>query len=404
MVVLVSCAFAGDAMKCPTCGSLRAKRNGGDKSGPRGWCPDHSGSFRIDDATQARFATEANLARQGIAPTLIHPDPAPAGFVVNGVSSLVRPDGSIAGQWIKMGADRALQQSLMEAAVAAMRETIPHEEPRIRHVLRADDPALLNLFVLTDYHLGMLAWAEECGEDWDLRIAEDLLVAWFQVAIRLAPAARKAVFAQLGDFLHWDGFDAVTPAHHHILDADTRFQKLVRCGIRVRRRIIAMLLDKYPEVVSLEAEGNHDPASSVHTREWMAELYRDEPRIEVITSPDPYYCIEHGLTSLFFHHGHKRGPSPEIVLVLAAKFREILGRTKHSFLHMGHLHHTKVLENPIMEVEQHRTLAAKDAFASRGGWMSGRSANVITYHAELGEVSRLRISPDMVAARRERLV
>jgi hypothetical protein len=393
-------------MKCPVCGSPRAKRNGGEKNRPypRGYCPDHRGTFNITGELEAQFVTAASLARQGISdPQIIHPDPAPAGFVVNGISSLVRPDGSIAGQWIKMGADRELQASLLQAAVDAMRETIPHTEPRTRTLLRADDPALLNLFVITDYHLGMLAWAEECGEDWDLRIAEDLLVSWFEVAIRMAPAAGKAVFAQLGDFLHWDGFDAVTPAHKHILDADTRFQKLVRCGIRVRRRIIAMLLDKYPVVELLEAEGNHDPASSVHTREWLAELYRDEPRIKVITSPDPYYCIEHGQTSLFFHHGHKRGMS-DIVLVFAAKFREVLGRTKHSFAHMGHLHHTKMLENPIMEIEQHRTLACKDAFASRGGWMSGRSANVITYHADFGEYSRLRISPSMVAARRERLV
>ncbi|HAT4910165.1 TPA: hypothetical protein I9675_004527 [Salmonella enterica subsp. enterica serovar Typhimurium] len=41
-------------------------------------------------------------------------------------------------------------------------------------------------------------------------------------------------------------------------------------------------------------------------------------------------------------------------------------------------------------------LAAKDAYASRGGWMSWRSANVITYSSEYGEVGRLTISPEML--------
>jgi hypothetical protein len=50
-----------------------------------------------------------------------------------------------------------------------------------------------------------------------------------------------------------------------------------------------------------------------------------------------------------------------------------------------------------MQIEQHRTLAPKDAYASSGGWMSGRDAKVITYHKERGEVSRLTISPEMVA-------
>lgn len=390
-------------MKCPLCGSPRAKRNGGGKRGLRGWCHDGQHSFFITDAAQERLLTDASMAAQGIAPQLLHPDPAPAGFVVSGISSYVKPNGETTGQWIKLRPDEQLRQAAMEAALAALAESIPAFEPRLRTCLRPDDPKLLNLYVLTDFHLGMLAWGEECGEDWDLQIAEDLLVAWFSVAIRLAPAAGRAVFAQLGDFLHWDGFDAVTPQHRHLLDADTRFPKLVRCAIRVIRRITGMLLDKYPEVILLMAEGNHDPAGSVWLRETLDELYRDEPRVTVITNPDPYYAVEHGQVSLFFHHGHKRSMS-DIVLVFAAKFRELLGRTKFSYAHMGHLHHTKVDENPIMEVEQHRTLATKDAYASRGGWMSGRSANVISYHADLGEVSRLRISPEMVCARRDEQV
>jgi len=51
-----------------------------------------------------------------------------------------------------------------------------------------------------------------------------------------------------------------------------------------------------------------------------------------------------------------------------------------------------------MIVEQHRTLAANDAYASRGGWLSGRSASVITYSKKFGEVSRLTISPEMLGA------
>ena len=49
-----------------------------------------------------------------------------------------------------------------------------------------------------------------------------------------------------------------------------------------------------------------------------------------------------------------------------------------------------------MIIEQHRTLAAKDAYASRGGWSSGRDSKVITYHKEFGEVGRLTINIDML--------
>jgi hypothetical protein len=117
--------------------------------------------------------------------------------------------------------------------------------------------------------------------------------------------------------------------------------------------------------------------------------------VTVDTSPDPYYCVEHGLTSLFFHHGHKRRPQ-EIDDVFAAKFRDVFGRTKYSYAHMGHLHHAALKESPLMVVEQHRTLAAADAYASRGGWLSGRDAPVITYSKQYGQVGRVVLSPKAV--------
>jgi hypothetical protein len=74
----------------------------------------------------------------------------------------------------------------------------------------------------------------------------------------------------------------------------------------------------------------------------------------------------------------------------------MFGRTKYAYAHTGHLHSIDVKENNLMIVEQHRTLAAPDAYAARGGWISGRDAKVITYHKEFGEVSRITINSDML--------
>ena len=85
--------------------------------------------------------------------------------------------------------------------------------------------------------------------------------------------------------------------------------------------------------------------------------------------------------------------------VFAAKFREVFGRTRHSYGHMGHLHTSEVRESPLMIVERHRTLAAKDAYASRHGYVAGRSASAITYHREYGDVGRVVIPPERVMRR-----
>lgn len=336
------------------------------------------------------------LARKGWSPKHGWTHTVPDGFKVKGVSSLYGRNGQLVGQWVKSSEDAERQRALFESMAAGFSDQIPRQAPLLAPESANAD--LLNLYVLTDYHLGMLAWGEETGADWDIQIAEDLMVKWFAAAIAMSPNATTGVFAQLGDFMHWDGMDAVTPASKHLLDADTRFQKLVRVAIRVIRRVIDLLLRKHDRVVVLMAEGNHDTASSIWLREWLHALYENEPRVEVERRPDPYYCIEFGANALFFHHGHKRKPQA-VDTVFAAKFREIFGRTKFAYAHLGHLHSVDVKETNLMLVEQHRTLAAPDAYASRGGWMSGRDAKVITYHREFGRYGEVVLSSKLVERR-----
>lgn len=330
----------------------------------------------------------AALRKRGYSPKHDLTKLVPDGFKVKGASTLYDRDGKVLQQWVKSTEDADAMAKMLEAAFAGFADSLPRS-PRIA-LPKNTLSDLVNCYVVTDYHMGMLSWGEETGADWDLKIAEDLIVAWFAEAIRQSPNAESGIFAQLGDFLHWDGMDAVTPAHRNLLDADTRFQKLVRAAIRCVRRIINMLLEKHQHVHVLMAEGNHDPASSIWLREWMAAIYENEPRITVDVSPDPYYCYEHGKTSLFFHHGHKRRPG-DIDDVFASKFRAVFGRTEFSYAHMGHMHHVDVKETNLMIVEQHRTLAAPDAYASRGGWMSGRDAKVITYSKKYGEAGRVTV-------------
>ena len=333
-----------------------------------------------------------NAAKQGYSPDHDMVHTVPNGYKVKGTSTLYK-DGEPVIQWVKSDIDNQRQLELMREAIEAFNEEIKPEPLTKKPEPKKSE--LANLYVITDYHAGMLAWHEETGADWDLQIAEDTLVKWFAQAIKQSPQADVAVFAQLGDFLHFDSLEAVTPASRHILDADTRFQKLVRTVIRVIRRVVRMLLEKYPSVHIKWCDANHDPASSAWMREFLMALYDKEPRIEVDNSADTYYCFEWGKTALFFHHGHKRKVA-NVDTVFAAKFREVFGRTEHAYAHMGHYHSIDIKETNLMLVTQHRTLAAPDAYASRGGWMSGREAQVITYHKEYGQVGSQTISYKMI--------
>ena len=337
---------------------------------------------------------KAKLAKKGVGHGRDVSHLVPDGYKIKGTSSLVDEFGNTKLQWVKTDTDAERQVELMKAVIEGMKSEITPVVP-VKAVRTKRDDKLLNLYTVSDFHLGMLAWADESGDDWDMKIAEDLFSRWFDAAFQKAPDAGTGVINLLGDFAHFDSLDAVTPESRHVLDADTRYQKLVRYMIRMVRRVVGMALVKHKNVRLLIVQGNHDESGMIWLAEMFSTLYDNEPRVFVDTSPDVYKMVQHGKTTLFFHHGHK-ARFDAIEPVMIAKFRKAFGESVYSYAHVGHLHHQKIVESRNMIVEQHRTLAAKDAYASRGGWMSGRSANVITYSAEYGEVARLTISPEML--------
>ncbi|RWO20638.1 oxidoreductase [Mesorhizobium sp.] len=302
-------------------------------------------------------------------------------------------DGRIIQDWLRVEPDKVAQQEAMRAAVDALKEDLPRLPALAGPSHVRDD--LLNQFVVTDNHFGMLSWREETGADYDLRIAEQLLLDWFAAAIAQAPDAHTAILAQLGDLMHHDALESVTPAHRHVLDADSRLQKVIRVVIRTIRRIIDMLLQSHQHVHVVMASGNHDPASSAWLREMLATMYEDEPRISVDNSPSLYYSYEWGQTGLYYHHMHKRGVK-DIDRTFAGMFREMFGRCRYNYGHGGHRHSDEVVETALMIVERHQTLAAPDAHSAGGGWLSGRSAKRVTYSKHFGEVGRDVLRPEMV--------
>ena len=343
---------------------------------------------------------KSKAARQGHSPDHDMTHTVPEGFKIKGISTLYNADGMPTSQWVKSQIDAEKQLEMMREVVASMSEDIKPESPVTSPNINADE--LLNCFVITDYHMGMLADKDEVNAsgqtgngDWDLEIAEDTLVNWFAEAIRISPEADTAIYAQLGDFAHYD-YEPLTQASKHLLDSDSRNFKIVRATIRVTRQVIRMLLEKHNHVHVKWCDANHDPFSAIWMRELLIALYENEPRVVVDNTADTYYAYEFGKTALFFHHGHKRKVA-NVDTVFAAKYREVFGRTEHAYAHMGHYHSVDKKETNLMVVEQHRTLASADAYSSRGGWLSGREANVITYHKEYGQVAYNTISYKMIA-------
>jgi hypothetical protein len=336
-----------------------------------------------------------SAAKAGWSPEHDYTHPVPEGFIAKGVSTLYDSEGSVKSQWVKSTADEAQQKRFQDAAFAAMAKELPKAKPV---KLGADvNEQLCNVYTLTDLHIGMLAWERETGGKWDLEEVARVVTGAWQQAINMSPKAETCVISLLGDYLHFDGMEAVTPASGHILDTDSRFPKVVGAAVNLLRSIVTSALENHEKVHLLIAEGNHDPASSVWLRTMFQALYEDEARLTVDDTVSPYYAYEHGDVMLGFHHGHKingKGGAGRLAQYFAST--PAWQGKKHRYISTGHLHHENLAELPGCFVVQHATLSAKDAYASRGGYAGTRSMSSSTYHKKYGKVSEVKVTPEMI--------
>jgi hypothetical protein len=349
--------------------------------------------MNIGGASETYLAVKRKAAKFGYSPEHDFTRPVPDGYVAKGVSTYYNAEGKPAGQWVKASLSH-------EALVDAMREAVEGFKDEIPPVVSIVAPAaseehLCNLYTFTDYHLGMLAWHKEGGSDWNISIAERTIIAALQQMIEQSPKAHTAVINIQGDFLHTDGKTPVTPASKHVLDADSRFPKIRRAAIRIIRSLVTMSLLRHQEVHLIIAEGNHDEESAGWLADLFAVHYEDEPRVTVNDSVLPFYVLEWGNTMLGIHHGHKV-KNESLPLLFAAQFPQEWGRTTRREIHCGHRHHRDEKEYNGVTVVQHPTLAARDAYAARGGWIADRAAWAITYHKKYGAVGRVMITTEML--------
>lgn len=316
-------------------------------------------------------------------------------MIVTGRSTLRNADGEVVMEWEKTSIEREADEEARQAAFEALAAALPRLPASEKPLHTSDN--LCTVYTLTDAHIGMLAWRREGGADWDLPIAERTILGCLAEAIRSTPRSEVAILNQLGDLLHYDGLAAVTPTSGHILDADGRFTKMVEVAVRVLRRAIDMILAKHDRLHVILAEGNHDIASSVWLRTMFKALYENEPRITVDDSALPYYAYQHGNVMLAFHHSHlkKFAATPGF---FAAQFSVMWGATTKRYAHTGNLHHAAEKEDGGMKIIQHPTLAARDAYAARGGWFAMRAMTAMTYDLDYGEVGRVTVCPEMLEA------
>lgn len=320
--------------------------------------------------------------------------PTPDALPIKGTSTLVRlkdrEDDSTGPvmAWIKTDRKREADLDAFREALAELTGDLKPLKPQ--PFKGRVDGQWLTVYPWGDPHIGMYAWAEEAGEDFDTTIARTDIGNAMGYLVRAAPPSETGVLLNLGDFFHADDTSNQTKKSGNVLDVDTRMPQVYRVGVQVIVDAISVMLRKHKRVIAWMRPGNHDPYSSQMLSATIEAFYHDEPRVEVRPATAVHDYLRHGKVLLGSTHGNMTAAQKkDLHAIMAADRPEDWGQTTHRHWLTGHVHHSSVVElTGGVTVETFRNLAPNDAWHQGEGYRSGRDMRAITYHAEFGEVVR----------------
>jgi hypothetical protein len=308
------------------------------------------------------------------------------------MSKLYDAQGRVSQTWISEKPEEAAREQLWIEWAKALAQDMPRAEP-IPGPETASD-VLAACYPVGDHHFGMMSWDKETGANYDLEIAEKLLCRATDYLLAATPACDQAFIVFLGDLVHFDSFEAVTPSSRNLLDADGRFPKIVRVAIRSMRYMIEASLRRHKSIHVIVEIGNHDLSSSIFLMECLNNIYENEPRVTIDTSPSHYHYFTFGKCLIGTHHGHG-SKMDKLPLIMATDRPDEWGGAKYRAWWTGHIHTRVAQDYAGCNVESFRILAPVDAWAAQKGYRSARDMKAIILHKEFGEVGRHTCNPDM---------
>lgn len=345
--------------------------------------------------SEAIKAARRKAAMYGFSPDHDMTKEVPPPYVLKGTSTLYGSEGELKLQWVKTQLDQQQAHDALVEWVEWLTKDAKGLSPLVPSPASCASD-LLAVYPLGDPHIGMYAWSRECGEDFDLAVAERLTTGAVDRLVESAPPASTAIILPLGDVFHANDQSNVTPGHKHQLDVDSRYPKVIAVGIKTFRHAILRALEKHEKVFVRIEPGNHDPEAKWALAFALSAYFENNPRVEVDLAPGKFWFHRFGKVLIGSTHGdtvkHDRLPG-----IMAAVRSGDWGATAFRYWYTGHVHNQSVKEFPGVVCESFRTLAARDAFAAGHGYLAGRDMRLIVHHKDYGEVERHRCDVAMIA-------
>jgi hypothetical protein len=324
---------------------------------------------------------QALAARKSYAPKQGLTEGYPEGYMMGKTTIQRGKDGEIERTWERMIADNEQMRMLALEGIQAMCADLPKVKKTPAPKSCTDE--LMAVYPLGDPHIGMLAWGEECGEDWDLAMAEEYFCELFDKVVKTTPKCKEAAIVNLGDYFHYDNMAGVTTRSGNVMDVDGRYAKMVGVGVKIMRQMIETALKHHEQIRVINVVGNHDDTGALWLSQCINVMYEREPRVTVDTSPTYFHWLKFGKNFIGTTHGQGCKMQNLPNLMASMKPKE-WGESDFRYWLTGHIHHEVTKEYPGVVVRSFRTLAAKEAYAVQAGHLADRDTRALVFHREFG--------------------
>jgi hypothetical protein len=266
------------------------------------------------------------------------------------------------------------------------------EQPRWKPREKRSSRDHLYEISLPDVHYGKHAWAEEVGEDYDLKIAEarsaeavDYLLNKVNVDL-----VERFLFPLGNDLFNVDNNNRTTTAGTPQDQTDTRVHKMVRTATRAIIKQVDILSSIAPVDIPIVV-GNHDQLMAFMMGEILDAYYHLNPHVTVFNSASRRKYYQYYENGFQFTHGNEE-PHKELGIIFAAEQKRLWADTTFRFCQLGHFHKEKKIEYLTQDsfqgfqIEILPSLSGPDAWHNSKGYISNKAAKAFLYHRKEGEV------------------
>lgn len=301
--------------------------------------------------------------------------------------------------WLRRKQEKLFINQIKEDVLEFLAANRPKTEA-VEYFKLSEERNMLEVAVY-DIHLGQHIWHEETGQDYDMKIAEQLYkwsIKQHLWKARYTPI-EKIVFVVGNDFYHIDNEQATT-THGTQLQADTRWLKVLRMGFDLTIWAVSEMLQIAPVDVFI-VPGNHDRHTTLALGEMLDVFYHNNEHVVLDTTPRRRKYTRYGVSLIGFGHGNKEKPQ-KIIGAMPQEANELWSGAKFTEMHCGHYHHQKVLD-PVVEyngivLRYMPTICATDAWHDENVFVGNTRTSqsfIWNYDTGLDQINFANLEPDL---------